>query len=151
MNLLTLPLVNPRHHIGKLNGFAYLLFEAFMRSYVDAYMKLLDPLCLIRICNMNRQRVYKNNYIQVSTCFAHLTRFIVVFKVEINILNWLIELLLNKPATTFKRSLIVYHSNMYNKMFRFCPIGRQFIIYPVCDQLARCRWLTYGRNALITL
>ena len=30
MNMLTLPLVNPRHHIGKLKGFAYLLFEAFM-------------------------------------------------------------------------------------------------------------------------
>ena len=48
MNLLTLPLVNPRHHIGKLKGFAYLLFEAFMRAYFDAYMKLLHPLCLVR-------------------------------------------------------------------------------------------------------
>ena len=49
MNLLTLPLVNPRHHIGKLKGFAYLLFEAFMRAYFDAYMKLLYPSCLVRI------------------------------------------------------------------------------------------------------
>ena len=49
MNLLTLPLVKPRHHIGKLKGFAYLLFEAFMRAYVDAYMKLLFPPCLVRI------------------------------------------------------------------------------------------------------
>ena len=49
MNLLTLPLVNPRHHIGKLIGFAYLLFEAFMRAYVDAYMKLLYPSCLARL------------------------------------------------------------------------------------------------------
>ena len=40
MNLLTLPLVNPRHHIDKLKGFAYLLFEAFMRAYFDAYVKL---------------------------------------------------------------------------------------------------------------
>ena len=48
MNLLTLPLVNPRHHIGKLKGFAYLLFEAFMRAYFDAYMKLLYPSCLVR-------------------------------------------------------------------------------------------------------
>ena len=30
MNLLTLPLVNPRHHIVKLKGFAYLLSEAFL-------------------------------------------------------------------------------------------------------------------------
>ena len=36
MNLLTLPLVNPRHHIGKLKKFAYLLFEAFMRAHFDA-------------------------------------------------------------------------------------------------------------------
>ena len=43
MNLLTLPLVNPRHHIGKLKGIAYFLFEAFMRAYFDAYMKLLHP------------------------------------------------------------------------------------------------------------
>ena len=44
MNLLTLPLVNPRHHhIGKLKGIAFLLFEAFMRAYFDAYMKLLYP------------------------------------------------------------------------------------------------------------
>ena len=48
MNLLTLPLVNPSHHIGKLKGFAYLLFEAFMRAYFDAYMKLLYPSCLVR-------------------------------------------------------------------------------------------------------
>ena len=48
MNLITLPLVNLRHHIGKLKGFAYLLFEAFMRTYVDAYMKLLYPSCLVR-------------------------------------------------------------------------------------------------------
>ena len=48
MNLLTLPLVNPGHHMGKLKGFAYSLFEAFMRAYVDAYMKLLYPLCLVR-------------------------------------------------------------------------------------------------------
>ena len=48
MNLLTLPLVNQRHHIGKLKGFAYLLFEAFMRAYVDANMKLLYPSCLVR-------------------------------------------------------------------------------------------------------
>ena len=40
MNLLTLPLVNPRHRVGKLKGFAYLLFEAFMRAYFDAYMTL---------------------------------------------------------------------------------------------------------------
>ena len=40
MNLITLPLGNPRHHIGKLRGFAYLLFEGFMRSYFDACMKL---------------------------------------------------------------------------------------------------------------
>ena len=53
MNLLTLPLVNPRHHIGKLKGFAYLLFEAFMRAYFDAYMKLLYPLCLVRMVNWN--------------------------------------------------------------------------------------------------
>ena len=44
MNLLTLPLVNPRHHIGKLKGFAYLLFEAFMQ----AYMKFLYLSCLVR-------------------------------------------------------------------------------------------------------
>ena len=43
MNLITLPYVNPRHHIGRLKGFAYLLFESFMRAYVDAYMKLLYP------------------------------------------------------------------------------------------------------------
>ena len=49
MKVLTLPLVNPRHHIGKLKGFAYLLFEAFMRAYFDAYMKLLYPLCLVRL------------------------------------------------------------------------------------------------------
>ena len=49
MNLITLPLVNPRHHIGKLKGFAYLLFEAFMRAYFDAYMKLLYPSCLVRV------------------------------------------------------------------------------------------------------
>ena len=48
MNMLTLPLVNPRHHIDKLKEFAYLLFEAFMRAYVDAYMKLLHPSCLVR-------------------------------------------------------------------------------------------------------
>ena len=48
MNLITLPLVNPRHHIGKLKGFAHLLFEAFMRAHVDAYMKLLCPSCLVR-------------------------------------------------------------------------------------------------------
>ena len=48
MNLLTLPLVNLRHHIGKLNGFAYLLFKAFMRAYFDAHMKLLYPSCLVR-------------------------------------------------------------------------------------------------------
>ena len=48
MNLLTLPLVNPRQHIGKLKGFVYLLLEAFMRAHFDAYMKLLYPLCLVR-------------------------------------------------------------------------------------------------------
>ena len=48
MNLLTLPLVNPRHHIGKLKGFPYLLFEAFMRAYFDAYMNLWYPSCLVR-------------------------------------------------------------------------------------------------------
>ena len=46
MNLLTLQLVSPRHHIGKLKWFAYLLFEA--RAYVDVYMKLLYPSCLVR-------------------------------------------------------------------------------------------------------
>ena len=49
MNLLTLPLGNPRHHIGKLKGFPYLLFEAFMRAYVDTHMKLLYPSCLVRM------------------------------------------------------------------------------------------------------
>ena len=49
MNLITLPLVNPRHHIGKLKGFAYLLFESFMGAYVDAHMKLWYPSCLVRI------------------------------------------------------------------------------------------------------
>ena len=48
MNLITLLLGNPRHHIGKLNEFAYLLFEAFMRAYVDACMKLLYPSCFVR-------------------------------------------------------------------------------------------------------
>ena len=48
MNLLTLPLVNPRHHIGKIKGVGYLLFEAFMRAYFDANMTLLPPLCLVR-------------------------------------------------------------------------------------------------------
>ena len=48
MNLLTLPLVNPRHHIGMLKGFAYLLVKAFMRAYFDASMKLLYPSCLVR-------------------------------------------------------------------------------------------------------
>ena len=43
MILLTLPLVNPRHHIGKLKGFAFLLFEDFMRAYFDAYMKTFVP------------------------------------------------------------------------------------------------------------
>ena len=43
MNLITLPLVNPRHPIGKLKGFAYLLFEAFMRAYFDAHMKPFVP------------------------------------------------------------------------------------------------------------
>ena len=57
MNLLTLPLVNPRHHIGKLKGFAYLLFEAFMRAYFDAYMKLLYPSCLVRLLSV----LYFNN------------------------------------------------------------------------------------------
>ena len=47
MNLLTLSLVNPRHHIDKLKGFAYALIEAFM----PAYMKLLYPLCLVRVSN----------------------------------------------------------------------------------------------------
>ena len=52
MNLLTLPLVNPRHYIGKLEVLAYLLFEALMRAYFDAYMKLLYPLCLVRwVCD----------------------------------------------------------------------------------------------------
>ena len=55
MNLLTLPLVNPRHHIGKLKGFAYLLFEAFMRAYSDAYMKFLYPSCLVRITSKSQQ------------------------------------------------------------------------------------------------
>ena len=49
MNLITLPLVNPRHHIGKHKGFANLLFEAFKRAYFAAFMKLLYPLCLVRI------------------------------------------------------------------------------------------------------
>ena len=49
MNLLTLPLVNPRHHLGKLKGFAYLPFKAFMWAYFDAYMKLLYHLCLVRL------------------------------------------------------------------------------------------------------
>ena len=48
MNLLTLPLVNPRHHIGKLKRFTYVLFEDFMRAYFDADMKLLYPSCLVR-------------------------------------------------------------------------------------------------------
>ena len=48
MNLLALPLVNPRHHICIQKGLAYLLFEAFMRAYFDAYMKLLYPSCLVR-------------------------------------------------------------------------------------------------------
>ena len=34
MNPITLPLRNPRHHIGKLKGFAYLLFEAFMLAVI---------------------------------------------------------------------------------------------------------------------
>ena len=46
MNLITWP----RHHIGKLKGFAYLLFEAFMRAYVDAYMEPLYHSCLVRWC-----------------------------------------------------------------------------------------------------
>ena len=37
MNLITLPLVNPRHHTGKLKGVAYLLFEAFMRAMLMLY------------------------------------------------------------------------------------------------------------------
>ena len=53
MNLLTLPLVNQRHHMGKLKGFPYLLFEAFMRAYVEAYMKLLYPSCLVRAVTVN--------------------------------------------------------------------------------------------------
>ena len=40
------------HHIGKLKGFANLLFEAFMRAYFDANMKLLYPLCLVRQPNL---------------------------------------------------------------------------------------------------
>ena len=40
MNLITLPFGKPRHHIGKLKGFAYLPFEAFLLAYVDAYIKL---------------------------------------------------------------------------------------------------------------
>ena len=48
MNLITLPSGYPRHHIGKLKGFAYFLFEAFMRAYVETYMKLLYPSCLVR-------------------------------------------------------------------------------------------------------
>ena len=60
MNLLTLPLVNPRHHIGKLKGFAYLLFEAFMRAYFDAWMKLLYPLCLVRHVEMQSRYSWLN-------------------------------------------------------------------------------------------
>ena len=48
MNMLTLSLVNLRHHIGKIKGFAYLLFEAYMRAFLDANMKLLHPSCLVR-------------------------------------------------------------------------------------------------------
>ena len=48
MNLITLPLVNPRYLIDKLKGFAYLPFEVFMRAYFDAYMKILCPSCLVR-------------------------------------------------------------------------------------------------------
>ena len=48
MNLITLP-GNLRHHIGKLKVLAYLLFEAFMRAYIDDIMKLLYPLCLVRL------------------------------------------------------------------------------------------------------
>ena len=44
MNIITLPLVNLRHQISKLKGFAYLLFEAFMRAYFDAYMKTFVPI-----------------------------------------------------------------------------------------------------------
>ena len=40
-NLLTLPLVNPRHHIGKLKGFAYLLFEALSQLEVSYEIILL--------------------------------------------------------------------------------------------------------------
>ena len=61
MSLITLPLVNPRHHIGKLKGFAYVLFEAFLRAYVDAYMKFLYPSCLVRISHIS----------QYTTCFSH--------------------------------------------------------------------------------
>ena len=43
MNLITLPLVNPRHHIGKLKGLAYLLFETFMRAYVDVLYETFVP------------------------------------------------------------------------------------------------------------
>ena len=60
MNLLTLPLVNPRHHIGKLKGFAYLLFEAFMQAYVDAYMKLLYPSCLVRLRHAKSKLQYNS-------------------------------------------------------------------------------------------
>ena len=64
MSLITLPLVNPRHHIGKLKGFAYVLFEAFMRAYVDAYMKLLYPSCLARqehfMGNCERSQGFRN-------------------------------------------------------------------------------------------
>ena len=48
MNLLTLPLVNPRHHIGKVKGFACLLFEAFMRAHFRAYIKPFHSSCLVR-------------------------------------------------------------------------------------------------------
>ena len=43
-----LALGNPRHQMGKLKGFADLLFGAFIRAYVDVYMKLLYPSCFVR-------------------------------------------------------------------------------------------------------
>ena len=50
MNLATLPLGNPRHHIGKLKGFAYLLFEAFMRACFEfRTLRVSSGCCFITI------------------------------------------------------------------------------------------------------
>ena len=73
MSLITLPLVNPRHHIGELKGFAHLLFEAFMRAYFDSYMKLLYPLCLVRWCKYRREQCYTGIYGHISKTYVRVS------------------------------------------------------------------------------